>query len=474
MPKNLRTTAAWRISIWTTLAFALGTAGAFSIVYLLVAQGLRERSDTWLSGEAEVLAQVSADTPSDHLYNRIVREVAELATQEVPDERSARGERLNSVFFLASDPNNSEAPLWVGPGSKDAFVIATRQANLVPGPPKSITVDGYRQTFRVVEKAQNGRTVYLGLWDHGARHVLHTLGRRLLMVWGGMFLLGFVISYWSARRTLHRVERITETVARIGTEGLDERLPEPVNSDEISRLAKTFNHMLDRLQSSVNQLRTVTGSVAHDLKSPVTLIRGTLESALCNEGNDKWRDSVGEAVEHLDRLLQLLNTTLDLAEAEAGALHMERGPVDFSDVVRQLVDIYQPAMAEHHHDVTTDLEEHVVVDAYVTLLNRVVSNLLENELTHLPAGCQVKIRLYSHEGSAVLVVEDNGPGFPPDIGSQVFKRFVKGKHSPGHGLGLAFVDAVAQAHGGGARVSDRSGGGAVITLSLPVSVLQAA
>ena len=103
----------------------------------------------------------------------------------------------------------------------------------------------------------------------------------------------------------------------------------PVNSDEISRLAKTFNHMLDRLQSSVNQLRTVTGTVAHDLKSPVTLIRGTLESALCDEGNEKWRNSVGEAIEELDRLLQLLNTTLDLAEAEAGALHMNHSPVDF-------------------------------------------------------------------------------------------------------------------------------------------------
>ena len=142
--------------------------------------------------------------------------------------------------------------------------------------------------------------------------------------------------------------------------------------------------------------------------------------------------------------------------------------------MRQLVDIYQPAMAEHHHEVTTDLEEHVVVDADVTLLNRVISNLLENELTHLPAGCRVDIRLRSHQGSAELVIEDNGPGFPLDIGRQGFKRFVKGKHSPGHGLGLAFVDAVAQAHGGGAQVSDRPGGGAVITLSLPMSVLQAA
>jgi signal transduction histidine kinase len=474
MPRNLRATAAWRISVWTTLAFALGTALAFSIVYFLVAQGIRERSDTWLSGEAEVLAQVSADTPIDHLYTRIVREVAELATQEVPDERNARGERLNSVFFLATDPNNSEAPLWVGPSAKDAFVTEIQRTKLVPGVPESIHVEGWRQTFRVVVKVQNGRTVYLGLSDRGAKHLLHILARRFLMVWGGMFLLGFVISYWSARRTLLRVERITETVARIGTEDLEERLPEPMNSDEISRLAKTFNHMLDRLQSSVKQLRTVTGSVAHDLKSPVTLIRGTLESALCNEGNEKWRDSVGEAVEDLDRLLQLLNTTLDLAEAKAGALHMHRGPVDFSDVVRQLVDIYHPAMAERQHEVAIDLEKHVFVDADLPLLNRVISNMLENELTHLPVGCQVSIRLYSHQRTAELVIEDNGPGFPPDIGSRAFERFVKGKHSPGHGLGLAFVDAVVQAHGGVANVSDRPGGGAVITLSLPVSVLQAA
>ena len=474
MPRNLRATAAWRISIWTTLAFALGTAVAFSIVYYLVAQGIRERSDTWLTGEAEVLAQVSADTPSDRLYKRVVREVAELATQEVPDERNARGERLNSVFFLVTDPGNSESLLWVGPSSNDVFLNAIQQAKLVPGAPKSIAVEGWSQTFRVVVKVQKGKTVYLGLSDRGAKHVLHILARRFLMIWGGMFLLGFVISYWSARRTLLRVERITETVARINTEDFGERLPEPGNSDEISRLAKTFNRMLDRLQSSVNQLRTVTGGIAHDLKSPVTLIRGTLESALCHEGNEKWRDSVGEAVEDLDRLLQLLNTTLDLAEAEAGALHMERGPVDLSDVVRQLVDIYQPAMAERHHEVTSDLEAHVVVDADLPLMNRVVSNLLENELTHLPSGCRVTIRLHAHGGSAELVIEDNGPGFPPEIGSRAFERFVKGKHSPGHGLGLAFVDAVVQAHGGVAGISDRAGGGAVITLSLPVSVLQVA
>jgi len=93
LSRLLRASAAWRISIWPALAYALGTAITFSIIYFLVAQGIRERSDAWLSGEAEVLSRVSADTPRDRLYNRIVREVAELATQELPDERNARGQR---------------------------------------------------------------------------------------------------------------------------------------------------------------------------------------------------------------------------------------------------------------------------------------------------------------------------------------------------------------------------------------------
>jgi hypothetical protein len=113
MPKRLCTTAAWRISIWTATAFAIGTGIAFSIVYLLVAQSIRQRSDAWLIGEADTLAQVAEDTPRDSLYDRIVEEVAELATQEIPDEPGANGKHQNSVFFLETDPKMHEIPLWV-------------------------------------------------------------------------------------------------------------------------------------------------------------------------------------------------------------------------------------------------------------------------------------------------------------------------------------------------------------------------
>jgi len=158
-----RATAAWRISIWTTLAFAAGTAVAFSVVYLLVAKETRDRSDAWLSGEAETLAQVAARTPPDNLYNRIVREVAEVATREVPDERNAQGQKLNSVFFLEEKADDEQNPLWVGPGALEPFLKAIRGNGLVQGAPQSLTVEGWRTPFRVVARQENGRTVYFHL-----------------------------------------------------------------------------------------------------------------------------------------------------------------------------------------------------------------------------------------------------------------------------------------------------------------------
>ena len=468
MRENMRTTAAWRIALWTTLAFSVGTFVAFLFVYLVVAREVRSRSDAWLTGEAQVLAQIAEHTPRDGLYDQIVKEVAELAMQEVPDERSSHGEHLNSVFFLRVGPSGDI--LFVGPGSKDLFWHAIQRAHLQAGIPQSIKVEGWRPAFRVVVQAhEGGNPVYLGLSERGASHILQTLTYRFLWGWTGTVFIGFLISYLSTRRTLRRVERITETVARIGSEGLDERVAEPTGSDEISRLAKTFNHMLERVQASVKQLRAVTDAVAHDLKSPVTSIRGTLESALSADDGHEWRDSVAQAIEGLDRMSGLLNTTLDVAEAKAGALPIKRLAVDLPAVVSQLLQLYMPAMADKQHEVRTDLQGGIVVAADLGLVNRALSNLFENELLHLPPACRIDIRLRAHQGYSELVIEDNGPGFPPEITGRPFERFVKGKHSPGHGLGLAFVDAVAQAHGGSVRVSDHPGGGATVSLLLPLA-----
>ena len=114
----------------------------------------------------------------------------------------------------------------------------------------------------------------------------------------------------------------------MGSDDLSSRLQEGPHPDEITRLSRTFNRMLDRIQSSVNQMRILTDSVAHDLKSPVTSMRGSLEVALSGGAQGQWHERVAEAIEGLDRLAQLLNTTLDVAEADAGALQLRKEAVD--------------------------------------------------------------------------------------------------------------------------------------------------
>lgn len=117
-----------------------------------------------------------------------------------------------------------------------------------------------------------------------------------------------------------------------------------------------------------------------------------------------------------------------------------------------------------------DIEPRVFVEADLSLFHRVLSNLVENELAHLPSGREIMVRLRKDNGSAELLIADNGPGFPDEVRARAFERFVKGKDSSGHGLGLAFVDAVVRAHGGSVRIGDREGGGARVTLLLPVAV----
>ena len=298
--------------------------------------------------------------------------------------------------------------------------------------------------------------------------MLDRFTERCLLMWGMTVALGFLITWLAAQRTLTRVERISDTVSRIGSEDLGSRLPEGSRSDEISRLSHTFNRMLDRIQSSVNQMRILTDSVAHDLKSPVTAIRGTLEVALSDVDQEAWRERVAEAIDGLDRLSQMLNTTLDVAEADAGALQLRKEPIDLSELVRRMVELYQPAMAEHRHDVSIHLRP-VRVDADPSLLNRSIANLFDNEIAHLPPGCRIHVSVGSTNGYAELTVEDNGPGFPPGLRARVFERFVKGQHSTGHGLGLAFVDAAIHAHGGHVQIADGEQGGAVIVVSLPLT-----
>jgi hypothetical protein len=129
--KPSRKTAAWRIAVWTTFAFALGSALAFGITYAVVANSVRERSDAWLSGEAETLSEVSNSTPRDALYGRIMEEVAELATREMPDEDGGHPSRASSSAFFLQTGSQGEPALWVGP--RPERVVSARHSTKQTG-----------------------------------------------------------------------------------------------------------------------------------------------------------------------------------------------------------------------------------------------------------------------------------------------------------------------------------------------------
>lgn len=460
--------AAWRISLWAALAFACGAVVVFYLLQQFVAGDIQRRSDAWLSGEVEVLGDVAERTPKDALYDRVVGEVAELASKEVPDRQPTEAAiPNNSVFFLQTGSDGS-LQLWVGAGNGQASLQAIRNRTIPPGRPTDVEMPGFSTPFRVASlQIGDGSHIYLGLSERDELRVLYKLRLRFLLLCLLLVLLGAGIVFYTTRRMLRHVRDITEAASRIGHADLNTRVPTSNRNDEIALLALTLNRMLDRIESSIRQLHTITDSLAHDLRSPLTAIRGKLEMSLASATDEDQAEPIVSSIEELDRLTEFLNKSLDVAEARADALRLTRGEVDLSELLAVMLDLYEPSMSERGLRVTLRSGDcaKVLVDA--ALVHRMIANLLDNALKHLPRGCELTIEVSCDEDSAVLTLEDNGPGFEPAVLANLFDKRVKGRNSDGHGLGLAFVDAVARAHGGSVTAANRERGGAKIIVKLP-------
>ncbi len=461
--------AAWRISCWATVAFAFGTLLVFVFLHCFVADDIQRRSDAWLSGEVEVLGDVAERTPKDALYGRVVGEVAELAAREVPNKLPSEDSPNNTVFFLQTGADGS-LKLWVGAGNGAPYLDALRAITILPDRATDVHVGGVAIPFRVASIGiGDGSHIFLGLSERDELRVLNKLRLRFFLLWLLLVLLGFGIVFFTTRRMLGHVRKITEAASRIGHSDLHARVPTIRRNDEVSQLALTLNRMLDRIENSMHQLHTITDSLAHDLRSPLTAIRGKLEMSLPAVSDEEHAEAIVSAIDELDRLTEFLNKSLDVAEARADALRITRIEVDLSELLRTMIDLYEPSMSEKGLEVRLQAGNDVTILADAELLHRMIANLLDNELKHLPRGCLVTIKLAPEEDDAALIFEDNGPGFDRDVLHHVFERRAKGRESDGHGLGLAFVDAVARAHGGSAAASNREDGGARISVTLPLA-----
>jgi len=266
---------------------------------------------------------------------------------------------------------------------------------------------------------------------------------------------------------LSHVREITEAASRIGHSDLNARVPTIDKNDEVGNLARTLNHMLDRIESSMHQLHTITDALAHDLRSPLTAIRGKLERSLFAFPLGEQTEPIVSAIDELDRLTEFLNQSLDVAEAKADALRLNRTEVDLDALLCAMVDLYEPSMAEKGLQIRLSSATAGKVIADAALIHRMIANLFDNELKHLPAASTVSVALRAEDGAVSIRLEDDGPGFELEVTPYLFERRVKGKKSNGHGLGLAFVGAVVHAHGGTVSASNRNDGGIQIVVTLP-------
>jgi signal transduction histidine kinase len=282
---------------------------------------------------------------------------------------------------------------------------------------------------------------------------------------------------WLATQSaLQPIRRLAAAVQRIISTGrTDERVPVAPHDDAITELTELFNAMLDKIEGLVTGMRGALDNVSHDLRTPLTRLRGTAEMALASAPDvDRYREALADCIEESDRVLTMLNTLMDITEAESGAMPLQREPLRLAEIVRRSVELYRDVADAKGVSLPADVQSDVVVPGDRVRLEQVAANLIDNAVKYTPRGGHVGVEVGRQDGHAILRVRDTGPGIPSDELPRIWERLFRGDQSRaerGLGLGLSLVKAVVEAHGGTVSVSSEIGRGSEFVVSLPVEML---
>jgi signal transduction histidine kinase len=260
---------------------------------------------------------------------------------------------------------------------------------------------------------------------------------------------------------LGRVETITQTAKAIIGGDIHRRIPRRGASDELDDLAATLNQMLDRISALMEALRQVTNDIAHDLRMPLSRLRQTLEDARDRSRSVSDYDrEVGRAVEDVDAILETFSALLRIAQIEAGSRRSKFADINLSELVETLVQTYAVVVEEAGKSLKAGIAPSVRIRGDQELLVQMIANVLENAIRHTPAKAAIRLSLTA-SASPVLTVSDNGPGIPASDRSRVFERFHRldeSRATPGSGLGLSIVAAIADLHGIAISLTDNNPG----------------
>jgi two-component system OmpR family sensor kinase len=434
-----------RLTLFFAAAMAIVLAAVGLFVYLRVSSDLDRTLDKDLRARGEALSALVQRGGS----------VRETGTADTFAEVVTRDGRVaNATPGLRGQPLLSTSQL-AGATNAATFVDLSR-------------IPGQDESGRMLALPLQSRVLVVGSTLEHRNDTLTSLQAAFLIGGPVALLLMSVGGYLLAGAALRPIESMRRRAAEISSSSLNERLPVPPADDEVSRLGRTLNEMLARLEDGLERERRFVADASHELRTPLAALRAELELALRrSRTTQEFENSIRSAAEETDRLSRIADDLLILARAEQGTLRLKREPTDVVDVVEKVRDRFDARAELEGRTLSVDADEAPVARVDRLRIEQALGNLVDNAFEH--GRGHITITAGPHNSSVELHVLDEGPGLPPEFRDHAFKAFTRATPSGnGSGLGLAIVETIARAHDGIAGIKLRPDGGADVWIRLPL------
>ena len=460
LPDRLFRSVAFRLTLVYAVLFALVSCAGVYGIYFMIATYLRKEIDEEILDEKDELAYV--------VSNQDIEQVREMFLLETKDEG------LDNAFFrLTSSSGEVLVSCGMSRWAEQVFPLDWFTENPKQGAVlETVVVQPEGRKVRVFSSEIGpNRVLQIGFALDQHEQVLTQFRQNAAIIITAMLALGTLIGWKMARKALEGVEDVTHTAERITQGHLDERVRVAQYGDEIAKLGDAFNRMADRVQKLLIEMREMNDNIAHDLRSPIARIRGISETAIAlRTPPTDIEQTLGNVVEECDRLLHIINTMLDISEAEAGIGRLELVDIDLGAVIRQAVDLFQPVAEEKNIFLRAEINGLPPIRGDLRKIQRALANLIDNALKYTDSGGQVTLLAEECGRFLRITVQDTGMGIPDKDKNKIFERFYRGDSSrthPGSGLGLSLACAIAHAHGGEITFHSSLGHGSSFSLILP-------